>query len=62
VTQPVPEETNEAYDLDEAPPGEHASEAPDAGDGAQAGEQAGEQAGGATQAENAETALDQPSQ
>jgi hypothetical protein len=54
VTQPVPEESNEAYDLDEAPPGEHASEAPDASDGGQAG--------GAAQEENAETSLDQPSQ
>ena len=54
MTQPVPEETNEAYDLDEAPPGEHDSEAPGAGDGSQASE--------ATQEENAETSLDQPSQ
>ncbi|MDO9457286.1 hypothetical protein [Nocardioides sp.] len=54
MTQPVPEETNEAYDLDEKPPGEHESEASGADDGAQAGE--------ATQEENAETSLDQPSQ
>ena len=53
VTQPVPEETNEAYDLDEAPPGEHDSEATGAGDGDQASE--------AAQEENAETSLDQPS-
>ena len=54
MTQPVPEESNEAYDLDEAPPGEHPSEAPGADDGNQASE--------ATQEENAETSLDQPSQ
>ena len=54
VTQPVPEESNEAYDLDEAPPGEHDSELPGAGDGAQAD--------AAAQEENAETPLDQPSQ
>jgi hypothetical protein len=54
VTQPVPEESNEAYDLDDAPPGEHDSDAPGAGDGSQAGE--------AAQEENAETSLDQPSQ
>jgi hypothetical protein len=54
MTQPVPEESNEAIDLTEPPPGEHASEAPGAGDGAQADE--------AAQEENAETSLDQPSQ
>ena len=53
MTQPVPEETNEAYDLDAAPDDEHPSEAPDAGDGDQATE--------ALQEENAETSLDQPS-
>ncbi len=54
MTQPVPEESNEAYDLDDAPPGEHASEAPGESDGAQAG--------AATQEENAESSVDQPSQ
>lgn len=54
MTQPVPEESNEAYDLDEAPPGEHPSEAPGADDGGEAGK--------ATQEENAGTTLDQPSQ
>lgn len=53
MTQPVPEETNEAFDLDEPPPGEHESEAPGDGDGAQAD--------AAQQEENAETSLDQPS-
>ncbi|MEO9323415.1 hypothetical protein ABFT23_07990 [Nocardioides sp. C4-1] len=54
MTQPVPEEDNKAFDLDEPPPGEHPSEAPGDGDGAQAG--------AAQQEENAETSLDQPSQ
>lgn len=54
MTQPVPEETNAAYDLDEAPPGEHSSDLPGGADGAQADE--------ARQEENAETSLDQPSQ
>ncbi|MFB9313317.1 hypothetical protein [Nocardioides plantarum] len=54
MTQPVPEESNEAYDLDSPPPGEHESEAPGADDGAQAEE--------AVQEENAGTTLDQPSQ
>lgn len=53
MTQPVPEETNEAADLHEPPPGEHPSEAPGASDGSQADE--------AAQEENAETSLDQPS-
>ena len=53
MTAPVPEESNEAFDLDEAPPGEHASEAPDADDGA---------GDDRAQEENAETSLDQPSQ
>ncbi|WP_170219445.1 hypothetical protein [Nocardioides litoris] len=53
MTQPVPEESNEAYDLDEAPPGEHASELPGADDGSQPQQ--------AAQEENAETSLDQPS-
>jgi hypothetical protein len=54
VTAPVPEESNEAYDLDETPPGEHDSDLP--------GETDGADAAGATQEENAETSLDQPSQ
>ena len=54
MTTPVPEETNEAYDLDETPPGEHSSDLP--------GEDDGADAAAATQAENAETSLDQPSQ
>ncbi|WP_323793660.1 hypothetical protein [Nocardioides sp.] len=56
MTAPVPEETNAAYDLDEAPPGEHDSEltqGADASDG---------DAAAASQEENAETSLDQPSQ
>jgi hypothetical protein len=53
VTQPVPEENNESYHLDEPPADEHPSEAPGASDGSQASE--------ATQEENAETSLDQPS-
>ncbi len=53
MTQPVPEESNEAYDLDDAPPGEHPSEMSDEADGGQAGE--------ALQEENAGTTLDQPS-
>lgn len=54
MTQPVPEESNEAYDLDEAPPGEHSSELPGEADGAQAD--------AALQEENAGTTDDQPSQ
>ena len=54
MTAPVPEESNETYDLDEQPPGEHDSDLPDAADGADAAR--------ATQEENAETSLDQPSQ
>ncbi|WP_170286044.1 hypothetical protein [Nocardioides rubriscoriae] len=57
MTQPVPEESNEAYDLDEAPPGEHDSQAPDASDATDA-----TTSGEVTQEENAETSLDQPSQ
>ena len=53
MTQPVPEEDNQAYDLDEQPPGEHASEASGSTDGGQAEQ--------AEQEENAETSLDQPS-
>lgn len=53
MTQPVPEENNESYHLDEPPADEHPSEAPGANDGSQASE--------ATQEENAETSLDQPS-
>ncbi len=54
MTAPVPEESNEAIDLTEEPPGEHDSEAADTDDGAQATS--------ASQEENAETSLDQPSQ
>lgn len=54
MTAPVPEESNEAYDLDEKPPGEHSSDLPDGDDGADAA--------GAAQEENSETSLDQPSQ
>ena len=54
MTAPVPEESNEALDLTEEPPGEHDSEASGGGDGGQAAE--------AAQEENAETSLDQPSQ
>ncbi len=50
MTQPVPEESDEALDLTEPPPGEHDSELPDGRD------QVDE-----TQQENAGTALDQPS-
>lgn len=56
MTAPVPEESNEAIDLDEAPPGEHASELPGADDGDD------NDAAAAAQEENAETSLDQPSQ
>jgi len=54
MTAPVPEETNAAEDLTEQPPGTHSSELP--------GEDDGGQAAAATQDENAETSLDQPSQ
>lgn len=53
MTAPVPEETNAAFDLTEAPPGEHDSELTGDGDGAGAADE--------QQAENAETSLDQPS-
>lgn len=51
MTQPVPEENNEAIDLTTPPPGEHESELPD--------EHTGEPS--ATQQENAGSSLDQPS-
>ncbi len=51
LTQPVPEESNEALDVTEPPPGEHDSELPDEGDGT----------ADAEQQENAGSALDQPS-
>ena len=51
MTQPVPEESNEALDVTERPPGEHDSDLPDEGDTAAAREQQ----------ENAGSALDQPS-
>ena len=54
MTAPVPEETNAAYDLDEAPPGEHESELTGSDDDTAAGAD--------SQEENAETSLDQPSQ
>ena len=54
MSAPVPEESNEAYDLDDKPPGEHDSDLP--------GETDGSDAAGAAQEENAETSLDQPSQ
>lgn len=54
MTQPVPEERNDAEDLEpgDVPPGEHAGDLPDEGDGTAP----------ADQRENAETAQDQPSQ
>jgi hypothetical protein len=57
VTQPVPEERNDAEDLEpgDTLPGEHASELP--------GEDSGSDAAtAAQQAENSETSQDQPSQ
>ena len=51
MTQPVPEESNEALHLTEPPADEHGDELPDQSD----------EADPATQEENAETALDQPS-
>lgn len=53
MTEPVPEETNAAYDVDGAPPGEHDDDLPDEADGVN---------DTAQQEENAETSLDQPSQ
>ena len=50
MTQPVPEEDNAAIDVDEAPPGEHGSALPDEADEHDP-----------AQEENAESALDQPS-
>lgn len=65
MTAPVPEETNAAIDLTEAPPGEHASELTgvDDGDGSQpADDQGAEDQGDEDQRqENAETSLHQPS-
>jgi len=52
VTQPVPEESNEALDLTEPPADEHAGELPDEDDDGHAS---------ATAEENAATSLDQPS-
>jgi hypothetical protein len=56
VTQPVPEERDDAHDLKpgDVPPGEHDSEL--------SGGDSGESAADAQQGENAETTLDQPSQ
>ena len=51
MTEPVPEENNEALDLTEAPPGQHDDDLPDEAD----------VAGSATQEENAESSADQPS-
>ena len=65
MTAPVPEETNAAIDLTEAPPGEHDSELTgvDDGDGSEGAEDQGAEDQGAEdqQQENAETSLDQPS-
>lgn len=56
MTQPVPEERNDAEDLKPGDqlPGEHHSELP--------GEGSGGDAAASQQAENAETSQDQPSQ
>jgi len=54
MTAPVPEETNAAEDLTEAPADEHGSDLP--------GDRDGDQVATATQDENAESSLDQPSQ
>lgn len=51
MTQPVPEESNEALDLTEPPPGEHDSELPDEHDGS----------ADELERENAGSSLDQPS-
>lgn len=52
MTQPVPEESNEALDVTEPPPGEHGSELPDGDDTDQE----------STEAEqNAQTSTEQPS-
>jgi hypothetical protein len=55
VSQPVPEERNDAAELKpgDTPPGEHTGELTGEGDGADAAS--------AQQEENAETSLDQPS-
>lgn len=55
MSQPVPEERNDAADLEpgDTPPGEHDGELSGEGDGAGAAS--------AQQEENAETSLDQPS-
>ena len=50
MTQPAPEESNEALDLTEPPPGEHDSELPAGSDDLDDHQQ-----------ENAGSALDQPS-
>jgi hypothetical protein len=52
VTQPVPEESNEALDLTRPPADEHDDDLPDEADDPHTGP---------TQEENAGTALDQPS-
>ena len=52
MTQPVPEESNEALDLTEPPADEHGADLPDEADDPHTGR---------TQEENAGTALDQPS-
>ncbi|CAN5420630.1 hypothetical protein BH11ACT8_BH11ACT8_14370 [soil metagenome] len=57
MTAPVPEESNEAYDLDEKPPGEHDSEL----SGETSGDDDSDGVAEAEQEENAETSLDQPS-
>jgi hypothetical protein len=52
VTQPVPEESNEALDVTEQPPGTHDDDLPDEGDSREEPARA---------EENAESSLDQPS-
>ena len=56
MSQPVPEERDDAHDLKpgDVPPGEHSSDLPDGDSGGDAAD--------AQQGENAETTLDQPSQ
>ncbi len=52
MSQPVPEESNEALDVTQAPPGEHGDELPDEADDPHTTP---------AQQENAESSLDQPS-
>ena len=55
MTQPVPEESNEAIDVTEPPPGEHDSDLPDERD---TGHDPDHESAAA---ENAESSVDQPS-